>query len=178
MPSVLVVDDSVTDRHLAAGLLRKSPEFTVFEAVDGRDALSKLELHVPDLVVTDMMMPNMNGLELVSEVKEQYPLIPIILMTSQGSEEIAVQALQKGASSYVPKRILASELLEIVDRVLTAADEVRGRTRLMNRMSRCEYSFTLENKLDLVSTLSSFLREEAIRLRLCNRPECLRLGVA
>ena len=178
MPSVLVVDDSMMDRHLAVELLRKAPDFTVFEAVDGRDALSKLELHVPDLVVTDMMMPNMNGLELVAEVKEQYPLIPIILMTSQGSEEIAVQALQKGASSYVPKRILASELLEIVDRVLTAADEVRGRTRLMNRMSRCEYSFTLENQLDLVSAISSFLREEAIRLRLCSRPECLRLGVA
>jgi CheY-like chemotaxis protein/anti-sigma regulatory factor (Ser/Thr protein kinase) len=178
MPSVLVVDDSVTDRHLAAGLLRKAPDFAVFEAVDGRDALAKLELHLPDLVVTDMMMPEMNGLELVEEVKEQYPLIPIILMTSQGSEEIAVEALQKGAASYVPKRLLASELIEIVDRVLTAADEVRGRARLMNRMSRYEYSFTLENQLDLVCAVSSFLREEAIRLRLVSKPECLRLGVA
>src|SRR5262245_3292604 len=134
MPSVLVVDDSAMDRHLAAGLLRKSPDFTVFEAVDGRDALAQLELHVPDLVVTDMMMPNMNGLELVAEVKEQYPLIPIILMTSQGSEEIAVQALQKGASSYVPKRVLAADLLETADRVLSASHEVGGRTRMLSRM--------------------------------------------
>lgn len=178
MPTILVVDDSTMDRHLAAGLLRKSPGFTVFEAVDGRDALSKIELHLPDLVVTDMMMPIMNGLELVSEVKEQYPLIPLILMTSQGSEEIAVAALQKGAASYVPKRLLAGELLEIVDRVLSASHEVRGRTRLMNRMSRYEYSFTLENNLDLVCALSSFLREEAVRLRLCVKSECLRLGVA
>lgn len=178
MPSILVVDDSTMDRHLAVGLLRKMTDWTVFEAVDGRDALTKLELHLPDLVVTDMMMPHMNGLELVSEVKEQYPLIPIILMTSQGSEEIAVEALHKGAASYVPKRLLASELLEVVDRVLTASHEVRGRARLMNRMSRYEYSFTLENELDLVCAISSFLREEAIRLRLCSRPECLRLGVA
>src|SRR5438067_12701539 len=98
MPSVLVVDDSPMDRHLAAGLLRKSPDYTVFEAVDGQDALEKLELHLPDLVVTDMMMPNRNGLKLVSAVKEQYPLIPTILMSSLGSEEIAVQALQNGAS--------------------------------------------------------------------------------
>jgi anti-sigma regulatory factor (Ser/Thr protein kinase) len=124
------------------------------------------------------MMPNMNGLELVGQVKEQFPLIPIILMTSQGSEEIAVEALQKGAASYVPKRLLASELIEIVDRVLTAADEVRGRTRLMNRLSRYEYSFTLENQLDLVCAVASFLREEAIRLRLVDKSECLRLGVA
>ncbi len=178
MPSILVVDDSTMDRHLAVGLLRKMSDWTVFEAIDGRDALAKLELHLPDLVVTDMMMPNMNGLELVSEVKEQYPLIPIILMTSQGSEEIAVEALQKGAASYVPKRLLASELLEVVDRVLTSSHEVRGRSRLMNRMSRYEYLFTLENELELVCAISSFLREEAVRLRLCSRSECLRLGVA
>ncbi len=178
MPSVLVVDDSPLDRHLAVALLKKSPDYTVFEAVDGKDALAKIELHLPDVVVTDMMMPNLNGLELVAAVKEEYPMLPIILMTSLGSEEIAVQALQRGASSYVPKRSLASELLEIVDRVLTATQEVRGRSRLLSRLSRYEYSFTLENQLELVCAISSFLREEAIRLRLCSRPECLRLGVA
>ncbi|HLJ10714.1 MAG TPA: response regulator [Planctomycetaceae bacterium] len=178
MPSVLVVDDSPMDRHLAVSLLRKSPGFTVFEAVDGRDGLAKIELHLPELVVTDMMMPNMNGLELVSEIKENYPLLPVILMTSLGSEEIAVQALQKGASSYVPKRALAGELLEIVERVLSASREVRGRARLVSRLSRYEYAFTLENDLDLVCAIASYLREESIRLRVCSNPECLRLGVA
>ncbi len=181
MPSVLVVDDSPMDRALAAGLLRKSPDYTVFEAVDGKDALAKSFrscTYRRDLVVTDMMMPNMNGLELVSAVKEQYPLTPIILMTSLGSEEIAVQALQNGASSYVPKRVLAGELLEIVDRVLSASQEFRGRSRLMNRLTSVDYAFTLENQLDLVCAIAGFLREEAIRLRLCARSECLRVGVA
>lgn len=178
MPTVLVVDDSPMDRHLAAGILRKSPDYTVFEAVDGRDALNKIELHLPDLVVTDMMMPRMNGLELVSAVREQFPLVPIILMTSLGSEEIAVQALQNGAASYVPKRVLGGELLEIVDRVLSASHEFRGRSRLMSRLTRFDYSFTIENQLDLVCAVAGFLREEAIRLRLCPRSECLRLGVA
>jgi CheY-like chemotaxis protein/anti-sigma regulatory factor (Ser/Thr protein kinase) len=178
MPSILVVDDSPMDRHLAAGLLRKSPDYTVFEAVDGKDALKKIELHLPDVVVTDMLMPNMNGLELVSQVNEQFPLVPIILMTSLGSEEIAVQALQNGAASYVPKRVLASELLEIVERVLSTAQEVRGRSRLMNRLTKFEYSFALETQLDLVCAVAGYLREEALRLRLCERSECLRLGVA
>ncbi len=178
MPSVLVVDDSPMDRRLAVGLLKKSPEYTVYEAVDGQDALAKLELHLPDLVVTDMNMPHMNGLELVSAVKEQYPLVPIILMTSLGSEEIAVQALQNGAASYVPKRVLAGELLEIVDRVLAASQEFRGKSRLMSRLTKVDYVFTLENQLDLVCAIAAFLREEGIRLRLCPRSECLRVGVA
>ncbi|HTI51821.1 MAG TPA: response regulator [Planctomycetaceae bacterium] len=178
MPTVLVVDDSTTDRRLAVGLLEKSPEFTVLQATNGRDALEQIELHLPDLVVTDMMMPEMNGLELVSKVKEHYPLVPIILMTSQGSEEIAVQALQQGASSYVPKRSLATELLEVIDRVLAASQESRGRARLVGRLSRYEYAFNLENDLSLVCAVAGYLREEAIRLRLWPRAECLRLGVA
>jgi CheY-like chemotaxis protein/anti-sigma regulatory factor (Ser/Thr protein kinase) len=178
MPSVLVVDDSPMDRHLAAGLLRKSPDYTVYEAVDGKDALAQIELHLPELVVTDMMMPNMDGLELVSAVKEQYPLVPIILMTSLGNEQIAVLALQNGAASYVPKRALAGELLEIVERVLSSSQEFRGRSRLMSRLTKIDYAFTLENQLDLVCATAGFLREEAIRLRLCARSECLRVGVA
>lgn len=178
MPTVLVVDDSATDRRLAVGLLKKSVDFSVLEAADGREALQQLELHLPDLVLTDMQMPNMNGLELVSEVREHYPLVPIILMTSQGSEEIAVQALQKGAASYVPKRALTSELLDVIDRVLSASQEVRGRARLIGRLTRYDYAFSLENDLSLVCAVSSYLREEAERLRICARPECLRLGVA
>jgi CheY-like chemotaxis protein/anti-sigma regulatory factor (Ser/Thr protein kinase) len=178
MPTVLVVDDSATDRRLAVGLIEKTPDFTVLQATNGRDALEQIELHLPDLVVTDMMMPEMNGLELVSKVKEHYPLMPIILMTSQGSEEIAVQALQQGAASYVPKRSLATELLEVIDRVLAASQESRGRARLVGRLSRYEYAFNLENDVSLVCAVAGYLREEAIRLRLWPRAECLRLGVA
>ncbi|MBS0263130.1 MAG: response regulator [Planctomycetes bacterium] len=178
MPSILVVDDSPLDRHLAVSLLRRSPGFTVFEAGDGQEALDQIELHLPDVVVTDMVMPKMNGLELVGAVRDGYPLLPIILMTSVGSEEIAVQALQKGAASYVPKRSLGSDLLEVVEHVLTATQEVRGRSRLLSRLNRFESAFTLETQLNLVCALASFLREDAVRLRLCRRAECLRLGVA
>ncbi|MFM7159963.1 MAG: response regulator [Planctomycetaceae bacterium] len=178
MPTVLVVDDSLLDRSLAVGLLEKLPEFTVFQAVDGRDALEQLELHLPDLVVTDMLMPHLDGLQLVAEVREQYPLVPIILMTSGGSEELAVQALQQGAASYVSKRTLVADLVETVDRVLTGSMQVRGRARLANRLNSYHVEFQLENDLSLIMALSGFLREEAQRLRLFTQAECLRVGVA
>src|SRR5262249_48847532 len=155
MPSVLVVDDSITDRKLAVGLLQRVPDFTVYEAADGKEALQSIGLHLPDLVVTDMQMPNMNGLELVSQIKEQFPLTPVILMTSQGSEEIAVQALQKGAASYVPKRVMATDLVDTIDRVMAATQQVRGRARLVNRMTQCEYAFSVENDLELVCAVAA-----------------------
>src|SRR5579871_512029 len=109
MPTVLVVDDSATDRLRAGGLLMENGDFETEYAVDGSDALLKIELHVPDLIITDMDMPELNGLELVAVVRKAYPLVPVVLMTARGSEELALQALRAGAASYVPKRILNSE---------------------------------------------------------------------
>ena len=73
MTSVLVVDDSAPDRKLAGGLLERQLEIAVVYANDGRDALKLFERHVPDLVVTDLMMPEMNGLELIEAVRHRCP---------------------------------------------------------------------------------------------------------
>src|ERR1700730_9966939 len=110
MATLLVVDDSAMDRRLVGGILDKNPEWTVLYAVNGKEALAEIENNIPDLVLTDMQMPEMNGLQLVTTVKEEYPLIPVVLMTAQGSEEIAVQALRAGAASYVPKRVVTEEV--------------------------------------------------------------------
>src|SRR5580700_6188925 len=144
MATLLVVDDSAMDRRLVGGILDKNPEWSVIYAVNGKEALAEIESHIPDLVLTDMQMPRMNGLELVTAVKEEYPLIPVVLITAQGSEEIAVQALKLGAASYVPKRRLAQELRETVERVLGAADVDRSESRLTHRVKRHQTTFVLE----------------------------------
>src|SRR5262249_49705046 len=119
MPKVLIVDDSAFDRQRAGKLLELRPgepalefagELQVVYASDGQEALTVIEAEKPDLVVTDMQMPGMDGLNLVRRVRIKYPLIPVILMTSQGSEEIAIEALRRGAASYVPKRNLPHPL--------------------------------------------------------------------
>lgn len=178
MTTLLVVDDLATDRRLAGGLLAKNPDWNVLYACDGLDALTQLELHLPDLVLTDMQMPRMNGLELVAAVKKEYPLIPVILMTAQGSEEIAVEALQHGAASYVPKRKLADDLVETVDRVLAAKKEYSTNTRLLHCVAATEHSFVLENDLTLIFSLVNFLREGVTRMGVCDENERLRLSIA
>ena len=90
MTRLLVVDDSAMDRRIAGGLLNRHGEWEIIDAENGHDALLQMELHVPDVVITDLQMPLMNGLELVEALRKDYPLIPVVLMTAQGSEEIAV----------------------------------------------------------------------------------------
>ena len=178
MPTILVVDDSATDRLLAGGLLTENGDFEVEYAVDGSDAIIKIELHVPDLIVTDMDMPEINGLELVAVVREAYPLVPIVLMTARGSEELALQALRSGAASYVPKRQLNAELLDTVHQVYSAAREDRGRIRLMRRMTEQQVQFIVENDHELIASLVQYLKDGAAGMGVCDDGERVRTGVA
>lgn len=178
MPTILVVDDSATDRLLAGGLLSENGDFDVEYAVNGSDAIVKIELHVPDLIVTDMDMPELNGLELVSVVRSAYPVVPVVLMTARGSEELALKALRAGAASYVPKRQLNPELLETVVQVYSAAREDRGRIRLLRRMSGQEVHFTIENDHELIASLVQYLKDGAAGMGICDEADRVRTGVA
>jgi CheY-like chemotaxis protein len=157
MARILVVDDSVMDLRLASKLLEQNGEWTVACAQDGRQALERVESDLPDLVVTDLQMPGMSGLELVEVMRTEFPLIPVVLMTAAGSEEIAVEALRRGAASYVPKRELAADLVDTVARLLASSAEQRNRRRLLNHLTELHY--VLDNDLDLLSAFVSELRQ-------------------
>jgi len=178
MTGILVVDDSAVDRRLAGGLLEKHTKSEIYYAEDGHDALEQIELHVPDIVLTDMQMPNMDGLELVKRVKAQYPLIPVVLMTAQGSEETAVEALHRGAVSYVPKRKLAQDLLEIVERVTVASQQDRSDTRLLRKIDSIDTVYIIENDLALISSLANQIQQTMIRMRVCGESERIQVGIA
>jgi len=178
MQTILVVDDSQVDRRLVGGLLQRSGQFDVVYAQDGKDALQRMELDMPDAVLTDLHMPEMNGLELVQALKTEYPLIPVLLMTAQGSEELAVEALKLGAASYVAKRRLADDLLITLQQILDASSQDRGQTRLMNRIVRSQTSYILPNDTALVHALVQQVRESLQGIRSFSDNDRLRIGIA
>lgn len=161
MPRVLVVDDSAVDRRLAAGILKRGGDWEVVVAEDGAEALRAIEAQPPDLVLTDMTMPEVDGLELVTEVARRFQRLPVILMTALGSEDIAVEALQLGAASYVPKKRLALDLIEVVNRVMSAANEAKSQTRVASRLKTLECQFLLPNELSEVLALPAHLQRIA-----------------
>ncbi|MCA8977795.1 MAG: response regulator, partial [Planctomycetes bacterium] len=106
MPRILIVEDSAIDQTLVRSLLESQQDIDEVEldvVGDGNAALARIASFEPDIVVTDLVMPGMGGLELLDAIKVRSPLIPVIVVTSRGSEETAVEALQRGAASYVPK---------------------------------------------------------------------------
>jgi CheY-like chemotaxis protein/anti-sigma regulatory factor (Ser/Thr protein kinase) len=121
--TILLVDDSPIDRTLAARLLTGQGGYDVVEAESGEEALALLQDNSPRLLITDIQMPGMNGLDLLRKVSQLQPDLPVMLVTARGSEEIAVQAIQAGAASYVPKARLADELVPTVQRILARRRE-------------------------------------------------------
>lgn len=178
MATVLVVDDSPIDRRLAGGILEKNGELRIENAEHGLAALNVLASTPVDLVVTDLQMPEMNGLELVELVRARYPLIPVILMTAHGSEDIAVQALERGAASYVPKANLARDLTETVENVLAVARADRRNDRLRDFLIESETNFSLENDPSLIPPLVDYLQDMVIKMRLCDETGRIRVGIA
>ena len=93
MARVLVVDDSKLDRLLAEELLSEISTMTVECVEDAAKALRVMAARPPDVVLADLVMPEMSGIELVTELRRRRPGLPVVLMTSRGSEEVAVKAL-------------------------------------------------------------------------------------
>src|SRR5262245_15307583 len=178
MATILVVDDNAVDRALTCDLLRQHSDWTVLEAGSGREALEVIARQPPDLVLTDLVMPELDGLGVVEDVRAHHATVPVILMTAYGSEEVAVQALQKGAASYVPKANLARDLVETVESVLHLAQTDRQQQRLQECLTRTESYFELDNDPDLVPALVGQLQHTLARLKICDELDRIRVGVA
>ncbi len=175
MANILVVDDSAADRELAGHLL-EDRDRTVFYAEDGKKALAQMQAHSLDLVLTDLVMPGLDGLALVEQAKVDHPGVPVVLMTARGSEEIAVRALERGAASYVPKKLLVRDLVGTVTRILDASKEHKSYKRLLGRLRAA--SFVLENDLDLISSLVRYLTQVLRDSEMFNEADCHRIATA
>src|SRR6516162_9280916 len=84
--TVLVVDDAPVDRLVTGAIIDQVPGWRAAYAESGEDALAKIALERPSIVLTDLNMPKMDGLELVAEVRRRYPSVPVVLMTAYGNE--------------------------------------------------------------------------------------------
>jgi len=120
LPRVLVVDDSELTRDLIVGILRDRG-YRISEAVDGREALSRIQQDTPDLIITDLDMPILDGLDLIRAVRSSpvHSSIPCIVLSTRGADEDKRAALEVGADGYIVKSNFKNdELLRTINRYL------------------------------------------------------------
>jgi CheY-like chemotaxis protein len=178
MTTILVTDDNLVDQKLAGGLLKNIPQVKLEFASNGKQAVKLLQQLPIDLVVTDMQMPEMDGRELVRWIHVNQPEVPVILMTSQGSEQIAVDALNDGAASYVPKSLLARNLVDTVEQILALKQEQHGYIKLLASQKRMEFSYELDNDLPSLHALVDMVQEILAGVDFCDETGCIQTGIA
>ena len=149
-PSILIVEDNADVSYYIGGLLKE--EFRLLYARDGEEGIEKAKEYIPDLIVTDLMMPEKDGYELCREVRRSDVLnhIPIIVITAKCSEESRVRLLDAGADAYLHKPFNADELHVRIVRLL------EQRRLLREKYSRAMHEGT-EQSVELSVADKSFL---------------------
>ena len=117
--TILVVDDSPTALMMNTMLLGRE-SYAILSAKDGQEAIDKAIALLPDLVLMDVMMPKMNGIDACRALRQHAPTrhIPVILVTTRGEEEYVAQGFAAGCNDYVTKPVNATELVEKVRALL------------------------------------------------------------
>jgi DNA-binding NtrC family response regulator len=137
--NILVVDDEPNARTALAEIL-KGEGYSVETAGDGFKAMARMAEFAPDLVLTDLKMPGLDGVELMKKVKEQNAELPVVVMTAFGAVETAVSAMREGAADYLQKPLNSDELLIVLERALERT-RLRRETSELRSQLRERYSF-------------------------------------
>ena len=177
MARILIVEDSPTQAEQLQGVLQGAGYETTL-AENGTEALKSLAVKLPDLLLIDYMMPEMDGLQLIDTVRRDFPRIPSILVAAEGSEEIAAEALQRGAAGYIPKRRLNPDLLRTVQKLLGASSTSRYNQQLVGCWSNSETSFALTSSSELLAPLVALYRETMTMLQVADDSTLIRISVA
>ena len=177
MARILIAEDSPT-QAIQIQLMLEAAEYEAEIAADGVQALQQIEANPPDVVLTDLHMPNMNGLELVEKIRQQYESIPVILITADGTESIAAEALQKGAASYIPKRFMDKSLLPTLRGVVEMLQAQRTKQRVLSTLVESRSRFVLKNDPQLAASLVQHLEDELEKLNYSDQTGLFRISLA
>ncbi len=116
-PAVLIVDDETTIIESLSGIL-SDDGFEVIHAFNGYEALKKIETESPDIVLLDIWMPGMDGIETLREIKLKFPNIPVVMITGHGSIESAVDATKSGAFDFLEKPLSIDKVMVTINNAL------------------------------------------------------------
>lgn len=122
---ILIVDDTTFMRSTIRRILEKNNMRTIFEAINGKDAITKYKMCNPDLVLMDISMPVMDGIQAVHEIKKIDPQAQIIICSLQGQRENVMQAIKAGAKSFLVKPIREEKLVKEIHK-LSIAEKSEG----------------------------------------------------
>jgi CheY-like chemotaxis protein len=157
-PKVLIVEDHDELRELLASTL--SPIYNIETAIDGVDGWEKVRTFLPHLVITDVMMPRMSGVDLCSKIKKNYELchIPVLLLTARQSPEYEIEGFRIGADSYLTKPFEFKKLIVISNNLINSRRLIQKKFE-QNRKFDTEIPATNEYEKEFINKVTAIIQD-------------------
>ncbi len=157
---VLIVDDEIDALELMQELF-ENKGYHSMTATNGLDALNKIKNQEPDIILSDIRMPEMDGMQLLKILTKENPHIPVIMVTAHGTIETAVEAMKMGAKDYILKPLRLDEILAKVERITQLSNLIKENEYLLNRLQQT-YDFTnMIGKTDKIQELFRLVKDVA-----------------
>ena len=141
MKKILIIDDDKITIHIIKFILEDNPNFEIVTVTDGSKAIEYLEKNIPDLIISDLVMPFKTGVDVVSYVNQKYPKVPIIVISSLASNHTSVQEVKKLNISYYISKPLDSEILN------NCVIELLSNNEILNSNESQEKLIPIENNI-------------------------------
>ncbi|HED11801.1 MAG TPA: sigma-54-dependent Fis family transcriptional regulator [Caldithrix abyssi] len=157
---ILVVEDEHDTLELMAEVFLNKG-YRVDKASNGIEALRSVKVNEPDIILTDILMPGMDGMELLRNLAKDYPHIPVIMITAYGTIDNAVEAMKLGAKDYITKPLRFEELTSKVERITQLSSLIKENEFLLNKLQQ-KYDFTnIIGKTSKIKDLLELVRDVA-----------------
>ncbi len=157
---ILVVEDEHDTLELMAEVFLNKG-YRVDKASNGIEALRSVKVNEPDIILTDILMPGMDGMELLRNLAKEYPHIPVIMITAYGTIDNAVEAMKLGAKDYITKPLRFEELTSKVERITQLSSLIKENEFLLNKLQQ-KYDFTnIIGKTSKIKDLLELVRDVA-----------------
>ena len=127
MTNVLIIDDHPIVRRGLKQVLQDEPDFSIVEAGDAREALNEINQHPFDLVIADIDLPGMNGIELLKAIKQQHKHTPVLMLSVYPEDQVAVRVLRAGASGFLSKETAPEQLVVAIRKILNGGKHISER---------------------------------------------------
>jgi len=156
---VLIVEDDIVSRELFRVVIQKEGYDCQF-AEDGIQGLEIFNEFLPDVVISDIRMPRLDGIELLKRIRKVERNVIVIMVTAHGNEDIALQALQSGANNYLKKPVSLDELKVQLERYKSVLDNTLHKQDVSSLVKDQELNLSIESNLDYVPVLAEYLTQK------------------
>jgi CheY-like chemotaxis protein len=165
---ILIVDDEEEIRSLLSTALGELGSHDVEVACDGRAGLAKLREQRFDLVVTDLMMPEMNGTRLLELSRREFPDVPVVVITGFAEMDTVIEVLRLGAANFITKPFRLTEIREIVDKSIRQKRDIEIPNRILPCLAREQLAFQIPPLFETKTGVIHYLTEKLIGMGICD----------